>query len=421
MGDLQKAMEKGFADLPRIAALQLARRKLDLLGIDSDEMVEKLADAILATDDKPNWSNDIVINFDDSDLEELNIDIDNLVEKIPDIVVNLSVKLAEEKVVDIREQWETSRPVEEPRDQARTRVIKDWGKANDALRMLVVLCEQEGHKFNIRQLETKRRNSRDATLARLHIRGCRIANEILLLLEHGHNEGAQARWRTLHEVAIAATLIKKGGVSLAERYLDHEAIERKSSLDDFRRATEARGGGQLRIVDAIEIETEFERMIEKHGSAFKGMYGWASGQLGLPKQPKFFHLLETAGSLSLKHRFRVASSDNHASVATLGQPVHQWDLTETIPGVFAPGFEGPGVDTVQAIVQLTIALYHEPWDLDCLVLGHVLVQLRDDTAALWLRTARQIEKRKQRAIVRATQRGRGKRLGYIKAKPVNRS
>src|SRR3546814_4757401 len=97
------------------------------------------------------------------------------------------------------------------------------------------------------------------------------------------------------------------------------------------------------------------------------MDGWASGQLGIPKDPKFHHLQDAAGSLSLKLLYRLLSFDTHASPRTLKQPVHHWDPTTHIPGSFAAGFEGPGADTVQAIVQITSLLFDEPWDLDRLV------------------------------------------------------
>src|SRR3546814_12895477 len=84
--------------------------------------------------------------------------------------------------------------------------------------------------------------------------------------------------------------------------------------------------------------------------------------------PKFHHLQDAAGSLSLKLRYRLSSFDTHASPRTLKQPVHHWDPTTHIPGSFAAGFEGPGADTVHAIVQITSLLFDEPWDLDRLVL-----------------------------------------------------
>ena len=424
MGELQKAIDSQIANLPRIAAQQLARGKLAKHGIKSDEMVGQLADAILAFDDDPielDWPEEISIDFDDADMAELQAGIDRLADEFPAIVEELSVKLAEEIVSGLRQQWDETRPVEELAESMRSRVSKDWGKAIDALRMLLSLCAQEGHEFNIRQLKSKQVKLCEEARARLHIRGCRIAEEILLLLEYGHKEGAQARWRTLHEIAVAATLIKEGGDVLAERFYDSEFVEKKSLLKDIHRAASAGGEPRVPVAEAKEIERNFARVIAKYDKSFQGMYGWASGQLGLPKDPKFYDLMGVAGSLSLKDRFRIASSDNHVSVATLSQPIHQWDPTTLIPGSFAPGFEGPGVDTAQAIVQLTAALYDEPWDLDRLVLMRAMVQLRDEIATLWHQAAQLIDRREQRAIDKAARFGKGRRFGYVKAKPFNRS
>src|SRR3546814_17521394 len=94
------------------------------------------------------------------------------------------------------------------------------------------------------------------------------------------------------------------------------------------------------------------------------MYGWASGQLGITKDPKFHHLQDAAGSLSLKLRYRLSSFDTHASPSTIKQPVHNWDPTTPIPGSFAAGFDSPGADTVQAIVQITRLLFAKPSDID---------------------------------------------------------
>src|SRR3546814_4821605 len=53
------------------------------------------------------------------------------------------------------------------------------------------------------------------------------------------------------------------------------------------------------------------------------------------------------------------------------------------PGSFAAGFEGPGADTVQAIVQITSLLFDEPWDLDRLVFALALGRLGIETAEIW--------------------------------------
>src|SRR3546814_20313334 len=83
------------------------------------------------------------------------------------------------------------------------------------------------------------------------------------------------------------------------------------------------------------------------------------------------------------------------------------------PGSFAAGFEGPGADTVQAIVQITSLLFDEPWDLDRLVFALALGRLGIETAEIWHLTARRIAQREQRALNRAARRpGPTRRFGY---------
>src|SRR3546814_3616998 len=112
-------------------------------------------------------------------------------------------KLAE----GLKQQWQHSVPAADKAEATRARILADWGEPFEALRLLLELCRQEGDAFNITSLKSKHPITRNEALARLHIRACRIAEEILLLLENGHTAGAQARWRTLHEVTIPATLI----------------------------------------------------------------------------------------------------------------------------------------------------------------------------------------------------------------------
>ena len=54
-------------------------------------------------------------------------------------------------------------------------------------------------------------------LSRLLARACRIAEEVLVLLKAGYGQGALARWRALHEVAVVADLIAENGEDCAER------------------------------------------------------------------------------------------------------------------------------------------------------------------------------------------------------------
>lgn len=425
MGILQDALDKAIADLPRLGIEKIVGEKLKAVGSDDPELVKRIAHAIMNGQDEGNEMQietelelDIVV--DDDDLERTTRATEELIKGLPELVKEMAEDLAGKLVDGITEQWKTL-PARDEDAATRGRIAEDWGDPLDRLRMLIALCEQEGDRFNTAHLSRRngrRGQLRDEALARFHIRGCRIAKEIVLLIENGFAEGAQARWRTLHEVAIAATLVAEAGDELAERYFDHEAVERKKALDDHRRVAAVAGELGISKRDSIKIDQAFAAAIKKYGKSFQGMYGWASGQLGLVKEPKFHDLQEAAGSLTLKLRYRLASFDTHASPGTLEQPMHSWDPTTHIPGAFSAGFEEPAVDTAQAIVQVTGLLRSEPWDLDALALSLAMIKLRDETAQAWIDVARRIVRREQRALDRAVRRpGPQRRFGYVKAKP----
>lgn len=424
MGKLQDAFDRQIERLPRLGIERVVREKLGDQDIEDELLLKRIVDALMSGNaeaaeipcDRP-----IRLKFTDADFKRVQEAAAALNERMPDLVEELLAATVEETVTAFRVQWEESRPSIDPTAEVRARIRRDWAEPLDSLRLLVTLCSEKGERFNVAHLKSRqaREGGRTQALARLHIRACRIADEIQLVLEHGHTEGAQARWRTLHEIAVTASLIAEGGDALARRFFDHEAVERKRVLEDHRRAAAAAGESVIPSGQAVSIEREYAVAVARHGKHFQGMYGWASGQLGMPADPKFHHLQEVAGSLSLKLRYRLSSFDTHASTQTLEQPLHHWDPTTHIPDAFAAGFEGPGIDTAQAIVQVTALLYPQPWDLDAIVSVQTLGRLRDDTAQAWLRAAREIDRRERRWIERAT-RAPARRMGYVKAKPGKR-
>lgn len=422
MGALQDAMDRAIADLPRLALERVLAEKLKAAGIDDAARVTTLAAAVLQEKgDGVAFASggELELSIDEKDMRRISRAAELFTAGLPQFIRNMIEDTAAKLADGFTEQW-TALPPEDEGAGTRIRIAADWSEPLDRLRMLVALCEQEGDGFNVAHLSgrEKRGHLRAEALARLHIRACRIAREILLLLENGFAEGAQARWRTLHEVAVTATLIAEGGDDLAERYFDHEAVERKRALDDHRRSAAVAGEAALPARRTAGIERAHAAAVKRYGRTFNGMYGWASGQLGIPNEPKFHHLQEAAGNLTLKLRYRLASFDTHASSGALEQPMHHWDPTTHVPGAFAAGFEEPAADTAQAIVQVTGLLRAEPWDVDDVAFCLALIRLRDEVARLWYQVARRIARREQRALDRSVRRpGPQRRFGHVKARP----
>ena len=243
MGKLQETFDQQLAGIPRIALEECAREKLRDAGILDNRIAQQIAEAILSGKGNHTIPSDldVAVEFTADDMARIEKTVSQFLERLPELTDRFTDDAAKRLAEGFRRQWQETLPTVDEARTIRESIAAKWGSAFDGLRLLVALCVQEGEAFNFAHLRAKRPRERDQAIARLHIRACRIAEEMILLLEHGHTEGAQARWRTMHEVAVTATIIAEGGDSLAQRYFDHEAVEKKKALDDHRRAAASVG------------------------------------------------------------------------------------------------------------------------------------------------------------------------------------
>lgn len=94
-----------------------------------------------------------------------------------------------------------------------------WALGLNRLEMLLIIAEEAGATF-LRRLNNDDPNdvfaddeevgeSTCEAIVRLHARACRTAAESLCLLNGGYSDGATARWRSLHELAVTAMFLRE--------------------------------------------------------------------------------------------------------------------------------------------------------------------------------------------------------------------
>ena len=91
------------------------------------------------------------------------------------------------------------------------------------------MCSQElGESFNVadRPAAVDDQDHRFEALVLVHARACLVVSEIHALLRTGHAYDARARWRTLHELSVVASVLGEGDGALANRFLVHGVVER---------------------------------------------------------------------------------------------------------------------------------------------------------------------------------------------------
>jgi len=237
-----------------------------------------------------------------------------------------------------------------------------WRVPLDFLERSIMLAVDVG-----RELLSKRREESPsdignlrAALFGLHARGCQVAFEVLTLLSSGYADGAHARWRTLHELAVIALFIMEEGDGVAERYLCHQYVEAYKEALIYQKYTEELGLSPLDEEHVARLHGLSEEMLKRYGKDFQDDYGWAAETL-LPKRPTFANLRARVKLEHLHPQYKLACQNIHGAAKALffrlGVPGAMWKTFPiTLAGPSNAGLADPGIETAQSIFQITTAL-----------------------------------------------------------------
>jgi hypothetical protein len=122
----------------------------------------------------------------------------------------------------------------------QTRLLERWGRALGELDMLITISREFGGQVATAVLRPEFKAPHLAeVLIRLHARACQIASEVHVLLSAGYADGAMARCRTLHEIAVVGFFVQEHGEETAARYLAHDVIESWRAAVDFNKHARA--------------------------------------------------------------------------------------------------------------------------------------------------------------------------------------
>jgi hypothetical protein len=148
-------------------------------------------------------------------------------------------------------------------------------------------------------------------VSRLHARGFQVAREVHLLLSNGFADGAEARWRTLHEIAVTASFIKNNGQDVAESYLCHSEIEAYKSALIHQDHYQTLRMEPISEEHLNELKCNYDLLLNKYGKHFKNDYGWASSVVG-KRKPNFLDIEKNAGLEHVRPYVYSAHTNVHA-------------------------------------------------------------------------------------------------------------
>ena len=288
------------------------------------------------------------------------------------------------------------------------RLSKRWKRAFALLEMVLVSAQETVEDFD-RTNRTQAAANNDFVFEALHllaVRACRTASEVFALLRTGHADGALARWRTLHELAVLAFFIAKNSSDTAERYLLHRFIEKRDAAKEYQLHCLKLNMQPLNAEEFAEVSGIADSLAEKYGPRYWDRYGWAHATV-VRADPQFHKKGQvTFGDLErfceLRHfrpHYRFASHKVHAGAQgdyeSLGV-IRGRRLN--LVGASNTGLSDPGQNTCISLVQvITCVLTHSSQDPMGLVAAHALRLLSDEACHEFVDIQREIEEEESRS------------------------
>lgn len=321
-------------------------------------------------------------------------EIKRLDESLPDIMVGTAESVS--KII-FRRLRKSYRYGLKERREVKANFEEDlyeiWGKAINQLEVLLGLAIEAAELIEgiVSRGESSYTEEKWIILSRLHARACQITGEIIALLKAGYADGAQARWRSLHEVAVVAAFIFEQDNNVTEQYLEHDVIEEyKSAVQQLNLWPDLKENRDFCLY-LDELKVEKTELVRKYGRFFPEDYGWSANVLG-GKRPTFREIEKMVNLTYFRPNYREASHNIHAGVrgafSRLGLHPDCEDIL--LAGASDFGLASPGHLTAVSLMQATVSLLQGAELLDSLVVMKVIIKQGQTTGKEFWRTHRRL-------------------------------
>jgi hypothetical protein len=304
----------------------------------------------------------------------LDDDITKIIDDISDSIANILVESLKDSAKDMLADQEKLK------NSFNKNLKKLWGKALKLLQMLIVMSLEAGEYFNKnnRQSASKNDDFVFEALTRLHAKACQISSEILTLLSNGFADGANARWRALHEISVVSHFIKDHGTEVAEKYLLHQHIEAHKSALQYQEYSSRLNMTSLSTKELEEIKQIHDQLIARFGKGYKNDHGWASDALDIEK-PTFRDIEAKVNLDHLRPYYKMASNNIHANSSGIHFRLGLLNDDEfLLAGPSNIGLTDPGSLLGLSLTQITTVLLTYNTNLDALVIIKTMMILQNE-------------------------------------------
>lgn len=290
----------------------------------------------------------VKIDFNDADFREIEEKSEKFINDIPTITKKTILEISKTNFDDIL------RNVEDIADKNKDlwtgfekRLFEKWHKPLILLSAFIQLtyeiCDQ--------QKDNTANTPKNLVLRRLGAKALLVSREILSLMRSGFSAGAEARWRTLHEISVAAHFIAENDEELATKYIDFNIVDSYRAATQYQEKHKKLGYEPIPKDEFDSLKLKYDETVKHYGSEFKNRYGWASKHLN--KEAPNFSDLEDAVKLDhWRPYYKNASFGIHAGPKLV---FNQNDsaIGHILAGPSDAGLYEPGMNLTLSLFQFT--------------------------------------------------------------------
>lgn len=250
----------------------------------------------------------------------------------------------------------------------------------------------EEHANKLRKTTDSTNDFKQEALIKIHARALQISNEILVLLKSGYADGANARWRSLHELAVISYFLLHNNNNVAKRYLEHEIIKTFKEAKDYRAYYKKLRYPPIEINEFNKIKKEKEEICKKYNDRYQDDYGWIPSFL---LKNRNFKALEKLVKLDkLRPFYNFSSNSVHGGSKgfyRLGLLDYSQDKI-LLAGASNYGLADPLQNTTISLLHVNICLLNLEPDFETIMLIQVMNSYIDEIGIKAVSIQKQIEK-----------------------------
>lgn len=325
--------------------------------------------------------------------EEIHIDLSDADEEIDKIISEMENRVAEALpsfIDDIselllkalkKESYSLIKYQDKQRASFEKRLIDQWKKPFRVLEMLLVISTEAGEDFNneFRPQAAIENDYVFEVLTRLHARACLISSEIITLLKCGYADGAFARWRSVHEIAVISSFIRKFGKDVAERYLLHQHVESYKAAQQYQKNYETLGLEPFTDSELLVMRNKSDELINRFGKSYGYDYGWASSIIQ-EDNPRFIDIESIVGLDHFRPFYKLACDNIHSNPKGVFFHMGLYPGEEEIllVGPTNYGLTDPAQNLAMSLTVVTTNLILYKPNIDRYVISNILAMIRDE-------------------------------------------